>query len=57
MFLSLHFLLLWATDQLHLQGNRQERRVEVLESGQGAWQTGQDKGSERQNNGKALWWN
>lgn len=55
MFLGLHFLLLWAMDQLHLQGNRQEERVEVW--GLPGWQTEQDKGSEGQNNGKALWWN
>ena len=57
MYLGLHFLLLWPTDQLHLQSKRQEERVEVLEGDLEGWQTGQDKGSEGQNNGRALWWN
>lgn len=45
----------WAMDQLHLQGKRQQGKMEVW--GSVGWHTEQDKGSEGQNNGKALWWN
>lgn len=55
MFSGLHFLLLWAMDQLHLQGKRQQGKMEVW--GLVGWQAEQDKGSEGQNNGKALRWN
>lgn len=55
MFVGLRFLLLRAMHQLHLQGKRQQGKMEVW--GLVGWQTQQDKGSEGQNNGKVSRWN